>query len=172
MGKFLTQYKEALERAKAENRQIRAGAVPVDSLGRYLILGRFMGQARGRDGELVDVMTHELPSGKVSEHQSLETATLRNVYRETGLNLSAEAILGYLDHFDYEFRFVRGPGKKTQFNFLVYAGVNPAVETKRGFSWAFPNEFTGNGYHLSPETKGILTLPKIEQILALRKQSA
>ena len=177
MGKFLAQYHDALQRAKQEGRQIRVGAVVIDSEGRYLILGRSIGQARGKDGELVDVMSHELPSGRAYEHDSLETATLRNVHRETGLNLPVEAVLGYLAHFDYEFKFLRGPGKKTQFNFVVDAGKDPQVNTevnqiakkKRGFSWLNPIDFNSNGYHLSPETKGILTLPKIEQILALRK---
>ena len=170
MGEFLAQYNDALHRAKNEKRQIRVGAVLVDSEGRYLILGRAIGKAKNKAGVLVDSMSHELSSGKVYDHESLETATLRNVQRETGLDLPTKSIEGYIDHFDYEFRFIRGPGKKTQFNFLVDAGANPRLQTERSFSWAFPTEFNDSKYHLSPETKGILTHPRLQEILALRKR--
>ncbi len=57
---------------------------------------------------------YELPSGKVEDNETLETALYREVEEETGLKV--RKIKRYLGHFDYESK----SGKKTrQFNFAV-----------------------------------------------------
>lgn len=190
MGKFLEEYQEALHKAKHEGRQLRVGAVIVDSAGRYLILGRK--RDLGMVHNYVEVAnTFELPSGKVNEHESLEHATIRKVGQETGLTVTPDDIWAYLDHFDYDLKRqitwekcpktgsqIGKPYLKAQFNFLVNAGVEPQVRTTgdltkyggpRGFQWAYPVDFPSG---LSPNTRRILTMPKIEQILASRRTLA
>jgi len=176
MGKFLAEYQEALHKAKHEGRQIRSGAVLTDLQGRYLILGRFRKLGSHLDTSKKEEVTaiartHELPSGKVYGHQSLETAVLANVHRETGLALSNNDILAYLNHFDYQL-ILGGRTPKTQFNFLVYAGKDPQLHTPRSFSWAYPDEIGANfemnspdGFYLSQETRETLKLPKIADVL-------
>jgi ADP-ribose pyrophosphatase YjhB (NUDIX family) len=174
MGKFLSQYKDALHKAQQERRQIRVGAVPIRGDGKYLILGRSRPLGM-KNGMIESSKTHELSSGPIYEHESLETAVKRKLLQETGLDIEPEQVLGYLGHFDYEFKIRGGPGKKTQFNFAVDAGENPQVKTERSFSWISPEDINatdGNGvplYLISTDTRRILTLPTLKEIILLRR---
>ena len=65
----------------------------------------------------------ELPSGKVEAGEALDSALIREVKEETGLDVAA--IRDYLGCFDY----ISGSGKKSrQFNFAVDVIVAEPVE--------------------------------------------
>lgn len=75
----------------------------------------------------------ELPSGKVETEEELDTALIREVAEETGLNVSQ--IEDHLGHFDY----LSGSGKKSrQFNFAVeVAAPDPVVlQEHDAFLWS------------------------------------
>ncbi|MGH3759878.1 NUDIX domain-containing protein [Actinophytocola sp.] len=75
----------------------------------------------------------ELPSGKVEPGEALDTALIREVKEETGLDVSV--IRHYLGSFDY----TSGSGKKSrQFNFAVdVAAAGPVVlQEHDAYGWA------------------------------------
>ncbi|WP_131769962.1 NUDIX hydrolase [Candidatus Protofrankia californiensis] len=108
--------------------QLVVGAV-VQNGGKVLLLQRpeddFMGGI------------FELPSGKVEPGEALDTALIREVKEETGLDVAA--IRDYLGSFDY----TSGSGKKSrQFNFAVDVASPEPVEMQEhdAFVWTPINE--------------------------------
>jgi 8-oxo-dGTP diphosphatase len=95
---------------------------------------------------------YELPSGKVEAGEALDTALLREVEEETGLNISR--IVRYIGHFDYESK----SGKKTrQFNFAV--SVNSPLEIKLtehdNYAWSRKEEL--DKYQVTDSVKEVLS---------------
>lgn len=93
------------EAARDHVQQVVVGAV-VTNDDKVLLLKRPQGDFMGG--------IFELPSGKVEAGEGLDSALVREVQEETGLDVAT--IRHYVDYFDYE----SGSGKKTrQFTFAV-----------------------------------------------------
>lgn len=119
---------ELLEQLTAEAehdgvQQLVVGAV-VQHDGKVLLLQRpeadFMGGI------------FELPSGKVEAGEALDTALIREVKEESGLDVAA--IRDYLGSFDY----TSGSGKKSrQFNFAVDVAAAGPIELQEhdAYTW-------------------------------------
>lgn len=74
----------------------------------------------------------ELPSGKVEAGEALDTALIREVKEESGLDVAA--IRDYLGSFDY----TSGSGKKSrQFNFAVDVAAPEAIELQEHDAYAW-----------------------------------
>ncbi|WP_322759071.1 NUDIX hydrolase [Frankia sp. Cr2] len=79
----------------------------------------------------------ELPSGKVEPGEALDTALIREVQEETGLDV--DALGDYLGSFDY----TSGSGKKSrQFNFAVDVTSPEPIELQEhdAYTWTPINE--------------------------------
>lgn len=96
----------------------------------------------------------ELPSGKVENGESLETALLREAKEEAGVSVAR--ITNYIGSFDYTSK----SGVKTrQFTFAVLPNANEKIQLSsehEGYALISQNEI--NRYQLSPEVKAQLNL--------------
>jgi len=93
---------------------------------------------------------YELPSGKVEAGESLEDALIREVFEETGLQIST--IIGEMGTFDY----LSKDGKKSrQFNHLLTVHIAPIRLTEHeDFVWA---DFKSlDTYNITDSTLSIL----------------
>jgi len=90
---------------------------------------------------------YELPSGKVEDDESLDSALYREVEEETGLRI--REIKRYLGYFDYESE----SGEKTrQFNFVITVEEPIKIRLKEHDDFIWVNK---NRLHLYPITDSV-----------------
>jgi 8-oxo-dGTP diphosphatase len=94
---------------------------------------------------------YELPSGKVEDGESLDSALYREVMEETGLTITR--IINYIGYFDY----MSGSGRKTrQFNFKVDVAEFDKIKLQEHDEYAWVAETEFRNYPITDSLREIL----------------